>query len=302
MKLSQLRTFLETVRRGGFAEAARSMGVSQPAVTRQIQRLESELGVRLLRRAEGPVTPTPAGNQVQLFAEHVLAEHEALMERLRPFHDGVGGTLRIAASTTPGEFLAPRLLVLFAQRYPDVTSVLDVTDSQRVIDALAEGKCDAGFTGVAPQRPHLSVERVAADEIVLIAPAAHRLAKRRRIKIDDLDGETLIAREAGSGTMESVKRSLHEAGLELPTMRTAMQLGTSNAVLQAVRAGLGLGFVTAQALEGELHDHHGVRALSIAGVSLVRDLYMVYRSDRLDVSVVRAFVEFTKRWAESGRD
>ena len=302
MKFSQLRTLLETVRRGGFAEAARSMGVSQPAITRQIQRLESELGVRLLRRADGPVAPTPAGSQVQLFAEHVLAEYEALMERLRPFHDGVGGTLHVAASTTPGEYLAPRLLVLFAQRYPDVTSVLDVTDSQRVIDALLEGTCDVGFTGVAPRRPHLSVERVASDEIVMVAPAAHPLAKRRRIKIDDLEGETLIAREAGSGTMESVRRSLREAGLELPTMRTAMQLGTSHAVLQAVRAGLGLGFVTAQALDGEVHEHNGVRILSIAGVSLLRDLYMAYHSDHLDVTVVRAFVDFTKRWAENGRD
>jgi len=302
MKLSQLRTFLETVRRGGFAEAARSMGVSQPAITRQIQRLEHELGVRLLRRAEGPVTLTPAGSQVQLFAQQILTEYEALLERLRPFHEGVGGTLHIEASTTPGEYLAPRLLVLFAQRYPDVSCVLSISDSQKVADSLAEGRCDVGFTGIAPQRPHLTVERVATDEIVLVVPAGHPLAKRRRVRIEDLDGETLIARENGSGTMESVKRSLREAGLELPPMRTAMQLGTSHAVLQAVRAGLGVGFVTSHAINGELHDHNGARAVAISGVSLVRDLYIAYRSDRLDISVVRAFVEFTKRWAETGRN
>ncbi|TAM62427.1 LysR family transcriptional regulator [bacterium] len=299
MKFSQLRTFLETVRRGGFAEAARSMGVSQPAVTRQIQRLEHELGMRLLRRAEGPVRPTPAGDQVQRFAEHVLAEHEALIERLRPFHEGVDGTLRIGASTTPAEFLVPRLLVLFAQRYPNVTSVLDVSDSRRVVEALTEARVDVGFTGVAPTRPHLAVARVAADEIILIAPASHPLAKRRRIRIEDLEGETLIARISGSGTMESVRRALQDAGLELPAMHVAMQLGTSHAVLQAVRAGLGLGFVSAQALDGEAHERNGVRALTIAGVSMARDLYVVYRNDRLDVPVVRAFVDLTKRWAEN---
>ncbi|HVA37141.1 MAG TPA: LysR family transcriptional regulator [Candidatus Dormibacteraeota bacterium] len=301
MKFSQLRTFLETVRRGGFAEAARAMGVSQPAITRQIQRLENELGVRLLRRAEGPVTLTAAGSQVQVFAEQVLSEYEALRERLRPFHEGVAGSLRVAASTTPGEYLVPRLLVLFAQRYPEVTSLLDVSDSRRVADALAEGLYDVGFTGIAPQRPHLEVEQVATDEIVLIAPAAHPLAKRRRIKIADLEGETLIAREAGSGTMESVKRSLRDAGAELPSMRTAMQLGTSHAVLAAVRAGLGVGFVTSHALDGELHDRNGVRVVAINGVSLVRDLYMIYRADHLDVPVVRAFVDSTRRWAEGTR-
>ncbi|MDE2571380.1 MAG: LysR family transcriptional regulator [bacterium] len=301
MKLSQLRTFLETIRRGGFAEAARAMGVSQPAITRQIQRLENELGVRLLRRAEGPVTLTPAGSQVQRFAQQMLAEHEALLERLRPFHEGVGGTLQIAASTTPGEYLAPRLLVLFAQRYPNVTSILDISDSQRVADTLADGKCDVGFTGLAPHRPHITVERVATDEVVLIVPASHALAKRRRIKVGDLEGETLIAREAGSGTMESVRRSLQAAGLELPQMRTAMQLATSHAVLTAVRAGLGIGFVTSHALEGALHED-GVRTLTIEGVSLTRDLYVAYRHDHLDVPVVRAFIEFTKRWAENGRN
>ena len=290
MNFAQLRTFVETVRRRSFSEAARALGVSQPAVSRQIQKLEAELGVRLLAREEEPVGPTPAGWELFAFAERSLSEHEELLRRLAAQARTVSGVLRIAASTTPGEFLVPRLLAEFTARHAAVGAQVAIMDTAEVIERLLDHQYEIGFTGALEDRPRLAWLKLAEDEIVLAVPAGHPFAGRETIELGELAGEKLIEREDGSGTFTSLRRLLAERGAELPPHQVAMVLGSTQAILTAIRQGLGLGFISNLALASGAST--SVVPVRLAGLPLHRDLYATYEPARLVTPVLTAFIDF----------
>ncbi len=293
MNLGQLSMFLEVVRRGSLSEAARRHNLTQPAVTRKMQRLEKELGIALFERGEGhQVALTSMGRDFLAFAEKVIQDFGTLQESWRAQRHDVQGLLRLAASTTPGEFVVPRLLATFANRYPNVKPNLNILDSDEVEARLLTGEYDAGFTGKLPDAAQLNAHQIWLDEIVLAVPPGHRLANgKREIELSELDGEILLDREQGSGTMQSVRRILSESGKELPPHKVMMTLGSTQAIISSVAAGLGSGFVSSLATE---EAGKRVTALRLAGLPLKRSLYMIYDQARQESGslLVREFLKF----------
>ncbi|RLC61052.1 MAG: LysR family transcriptional regulator, partial [Chloroflexota bacterium] len=148
MRWSYLRTFVEVVQRRSFSAAAQALGISQPAVSQQIQRLEEELGVKLLLRdGRGLVGLTASGQAVLDFARSTLAAYDALCAELRRLEEDIAGTLRLAASTTPGEYLVPQLLADFRAQHPGVEAQVTVSDTANVVRHVLAGECDLGFIG-----------------------------------------------------------------------------------------------------------------------------------------------------------
>jgi DNA-binding transcriptional LysR family regulator len=300
MNLSQLKMFVEVVRRGSLSEAARRMNLTQPAVTRKMQRLEKEIGIDLFERGEGHQTSlTSGGRDFLAFAERTLQDYTALQERWRAIREDIKGPLKLAASTTPGEYIVPRLLATFANRYPNVEPSLAILDSEEVMVRVAAHEYDAGFTGKAASRPNLANVRIFEDEIVLAVPPQHRFAQALdgEIELADLENEALIVREEGSGTMQSVLRLLEEHNLSLPPYRTTMALGSTQAIVSSVAAGLGLGFVSSLAVDEANGRVKGVR---LRNVPLRRDLFLVYEvgKDQNGPMLLREFLNFVKQGAE----
>lgn len=297
MNLSQLRMLIEVVRRGSLSEAARQMNLTQPAVTRKMQRLEKEIGVDLFERGEGhQAALTPAGRDFLNFAETTLREYNALQERWREIREDVKGPLRLAASTTPGEYVVPRLLASFTSRFPNVEPSLAIMDSEEVAARVAAREYDAGFTGKAPSRPNLNSTRIFEDEIVLAVPPQHRFAQNNNSEIDlaSLENESLIVREEGSGTMQSLHRLLAEHNMTLPPHRTAMALGSTQAIVSSVAAGLGIGFVSALAVE---ESNGRVSGLRLRGIPLKRNLFLIYESgkEQSGSMLLREFLSFVRQ-------
>ena len=299
MNLGQLKMFLEVVRRGSLSEAARRHNLTQPAVTRKMQRLEKELGIDLFERGEGhQVTLTRMGRDFLGFAEKVLQDYTSLQESWRAQRHDVQGLLRLAASTTPGEFVVPRLLANFTARYPNVKPVLTILDSAEVEVRVAAREYDAGFTGKPPENIHLKASQIWQDEIVLAVPPGHRLANgRREIELAELENEVLLDREEGSGTMQSVRRILAEHGQQIPPHKVAMALGSTQAIISSVAAGLGSGFVSVLAAE---EAGGRVVALRLAGLPLKRALYLIFEeSQQTNGSLlVREFLNFVQNGNE----
>ena len=241
-------------RQGSFTRAARSLGLSQPALSRQVQKLEQELGVVLFLRDAGRVRLTEAGAQVEQWAQGILSSRQALVERLGQATQELAGELRIAASTTPGEFLVPDLVAGFAARHPAVRPEVLITDSGQVIEELRGDRWDVGFVGARLAARDLVYDEVADDEVVLAAPRAHRLAGLGEVAPSELAGEPFIDREEGSATLHTVRAALAARGLEFPGYRVVMVLSTSEGVLSAVErgswAGLGLRTLPGEAAFG----------------------------------------------------
>lgn len=298
MNLEHLRTLVSIVEHGSLSAAARAMHLSQPAVTKQVQRLEVELGMALLvRGARRQVELTPAGERLLAFARQTLAGFEALEEDLAALKEVGQRVLTLAASTIPGEYLLPGLLAAFRVRYPQVKVHMTVSDTADVATRLLADQADVGVIGSTIRRPGLRLERLVGDEIVLAVPPGHPFARRQRVAVEELHGQPLVLREEGSGTRRSVEMALAAAGVALPLNSMALTLGSTQAVLQAIEQGLGVGFISARAAAQAQADGH-LACVRLAGVDLRRDLYLAYLPQRAGDPLVARFLNFAHRYIE----
>jgi DNA-binding transcriptional LysR family regulator len=304
MDLVQLRTFLLVVERGSLSAAAAELGVSQPAVSKRIQSLEQELGERLLVRGPREVRLTAAGRLLEEAARAIVAEEERLRQRLRALQPGdLRGEFALGASTIPGEHLAPALLADLTRRHPSLQIHLRVGDTAQVVEWVAAGQVALGLVGARMGGwRDLAWEPFVRDEIVLAVPAHHPLAMREAVRLEDLADLPLIQRERGSGTRQMVDEVLAEHGLALPPSPPGLVLGSTQAVLQAVAQGLGVGFVSVRALRA-LGGEGAPKGVRLEGVRLERQLWVVYRQDQGEDPLVRGVLAFVREWAlQHGED
>ena len=292
MDLAQLQGFMAVVRHRSFTLAAQALHLTQPGVSRQVQRLERELGVALLERRRGALELTAAGDRFQRFAEEMLEGYARLQHDLHTA-ELVAGELLIAASTTPGEFLVPGLVARFTALNPEVRPNIFIADSAEVVTELTERRWDVGFVGVRLPGRGLRYDMIAEDEIVLAVPASHPFAGRATVSLAELEGQPFIEREGGSGTMLSARAALGAQGLHLPAYRVTMVLGTTQAIVSAVQSGYGMGLVSSLALEDRRADR--VALVRLAELRLRRPLYMVQEERRTLPHVAAAFA----RWVRS---
>jgi DNA-binding transcriptional LysR family regulator len=294
MNIEHLRTLVSVVEHGSLSAAARARRISQPAVTKQVQRMEAELGLALLVRGPKRQTElTPAGVRVVDFARETLAQFEALERELSTFKIVGQGTLSLAASTIPGEYLLPALLAAFRIEYPQIKVEMTISDTIEVATRLLADEADVGVIGSTVKRPGLRLERLVDDEVVLAVPPGHAFARRQEIAVSELHGQPLILREEGSGTRRSVEAALDRAGLRLPKDQVVLTLGSTQAILQAVAQGLGLGFVSARAAAQVQANGH-LACVRLSGVDLGRDLYLAYVPQRSGDPLVARFLDFAR--------
>lgn len=293
MNLEQLKTFQEVVRLGNFTKVARNLSISQPAVSFQIQKLEQELGIRLIDRTQKKLILTAAGKRLLRFAESVESEHEHLRRDLERVREDVSGDLVIGASTIPGEFLLPPLLVKFKTRYPSVRIELAISDSFGVINGVYDDIYETGFCGVPPEGQELDSFRLAGDEIVLIVSPEHPFSSRSEVLPADLEGEPYIAREETSGTQRNLQILLSRAGFDPKILVPNLTLGTTQAVVSAVEDNAGIAFVSSLAIKRSLALGL-VRQIDIRGLKMSRDFYGIYRRERVVTRLQSEFIDFMK--------
>jgi DNA-binding transcriptional LysR family regulator len=298
MNIEQLYTFQEVVRLGSFSEVAKKLGISQPAVSFQIQKLEQELGVRLIDRSQRAIVPTAAGKRLRRFAESVEAEREGLQRDLENMREDVSGDLQMAASTIPGEFLLPPLLAEFKKQHPAVKIKVAVSDSLTVIDRIRDNSYEIGFCGVAPEGKELSSFKVDDDEIVLIVFTGHPFAQKGEISPDELAGEPFIFRETTSGTQRSLERLLGQAGIDIRKWTPHLTLGSTQAVISAVAAGAGIAFVSSLAVNRNAYPA-AIKPVRVRGLNLRRDFFCVFRRERSASRLYDEFISFLKSYEKN---
>ena len=293
MNLDHLKTFIEVVKLGSFSEVAKKLSISQPAVSFQIQKLEHELGIRLIDRTQRAITLTAAGKRLLHFAESIGEEREHLHHDLEQMREEVSGDLLITASTIPGEFLLPPLLAKFKALHPAVRVQVAVSDSLTVINGVRDNTYEIGFCGAAPEGQDLESFKVAGDEIVLIVSPEHPFAQRSEVSPAELEGEPLIFREGTSGTQRNLETHLSRVGLDLRKWMPHLILGTTQAVVSAVEARAGIAFVSNLAIKKSLALGL-VRQVGISGLRLNRDFYGIYRQERIVSRLLEEFITFVQ--------
>lgn len=274
MNISQLKTFIAVVDHRSFSEAARILGISQPAATMQIQSLESGMGATLFDRGYRKIDLTEAGEVLIPYARRILADVDSAHHAIENMSGTVGGRVTIAASTTPGQYLLPRILGRFLVAYPEVGVTLRVYDSADVAEMVARDEADLGMTGAEVPGARVHYERLGTDELVLICPADHRLAGGGAVTLSQVASEPFIVREAGSGTRIAAEDIVRHSGVDPTDLDIVMELGTNEAIVSAVEGGMGVGIVSAQVAAKAL-ELGTVARVPGAGFPIERPLFLV---------------------------
>lgn len=274
MDLQDLALFKSIVECGSMTRAAEVFGMTQPSVSRHLQRVEQEVGVLLIDRAGAPLAPTPEGRQFLAFAESVLSGWVGLQEQLGQ-NDRITGELRLGVTASySGDAAVARWLGRFVAKYRGVHPRLLTMDSRAVEAAVGQHRVVAGFMGCVPQDCCLESVAVERDNLVLVTPATQAFsALSDPVHPDALATMAFVRRERGSGTWETVERALVDAGRS-PHLNVVMEADSAEAVLAAVGAGVGASFVSAAALSRR--EAPELRSYSVRGVVLRRQVYLVY--------------------------
>ena len=286
LTLRQLRLLLALADHGSVTAAARAEGVTQPALSQSVRALERRFGVALVRRVGRRLVLTGPAQLAVDYARRIVRladEAEAAIGELAGLRRG---SLAIGASTVPGTYLLPRLLGEFHTRHPEVGVGLRIGDTREVADWVRRGVVDLGVIGEMRAPAGLVVTPFRRDELVVVTPARHPLAARRTIDAAALAGTPLIVREAGSSTRETLERALAAHGRE-PTV--LFELGSTEAILQAVAAGLGASVVSELAIGGG-HHPRSIRVRRAARLDLTRFLATITHPDARPTPAAAVFM------------
>ncbi len=269
MELEQLKTLLAVLDAGSFSRAAEALQLAQSTVSFHIKALEKNVGARLLDRQGGAVRATTAGKVIERYGKRILAMHGEALARLRDESQLTAGTVTVAASSIPEAHLLPSAIAALRRAHPHVTVRVSSADSQRAIAELLAHDCDFAVVGVQPADRRVVATEIESDEIVLCGPTSGPIAdlvKGGKLDVEQLRRLPIVVREEGSGTRRAIEPFL--AGL-VP----AVQVGSLEAVLRCVQAGLGVSFVSRLALADSLREKR-LRVLKLAGTPVARAFYL----------------------------
>jgi DNA-binding transcriptional LysR family regulator len=291
LNLHHLRVFARVAQEGGFTRAARSLHLSQPAVSRAVRELELQTATPLLERAGRSTRLTAAGDALFARARELFAVEQAAEEELRALRGLEGGMLRVGASTTIATYLLPPYLARFRDAHPGVALRVSSANTRTIARALLERRLDVALVEGPVSHPRIDVAPWREDELVIIAPRAHRLARRRSVPLNAVAGEPFIVREPGSGTRKVAERAL---AAQRVAIDVALQLGSTEAIKQAVAAGLGLAFVSRFAVTDQV-ELGRLAAISVREAALGRTLTELRLRGRTPGAATKAFREELER-------
>ena len=292
MDFKQIEAFCMVVKHGSFSKAAKTLGVSQPTISAHISTLEKELGCELLIRTSRSIFPTDRGAILLGYAQSILGLRNKALEELSKPENRHTGVLTIAASSVPAQYCLPELLSAFSERYPGVSYHLHNANSMQAVDLVRKGTADVALTGAKAENTNCEFRSFTKDELVLVTPNVQRFrVMEGSIPPEILYTEPFITREGGSGTRMEYEQLLRGAGVEPERMNVIAEISYSEAVKKSVAAGLGIAIMSIHAIEDELESGK-LLCFRLGKAAMNRDLYIVMRRNRSDVSTAALFFDF----------
>jgi DNA-binding transcriptional LysR family regulator len=256
-----------------------------------MKNLEAELGVKLLDRLGKRALPTEAGEILYRHGTRLLEERERAKQEIEKLTGRISGVLTIGGSTIPGAYLLPPLIGAFKKKNRGVSVQLSIDDTAKITEAVMAGTLSIGVVGARLSEPQLEVHPFQTDELVIAVPSRHPWAGKRTIAPEDLRGEPFILREQGSGTRKIMEDRLEHAGLSIADLNIEAVVGSSDAVRQAVKAGLGVSILSSRALRDDI-DAGRLAAVRISGIRMERHFYVILLRGRSRSPLCKAFLDF----------
>jgi DNA-binding transcriptional LysR family regulator len=291
MDLRQLEIFVKVAELKSFSKAAQALRLTQPTISEHIRTLEQELGVRLLDRLGRGAEATRAGQLLLSHATRMLQLQRETLQAMDSFQGRLAGDLHVAASTIPGEYVLPALIGRFKEKFPDIVISLLIGDSRAVVDWVIDGRAEVAVVGARLAHRGIEYRELMPDELVVAVPVAHPWHGKKEIVLADLRAEPMLLREQGSGTRAAFESALAQAGHDLSAFRIVGEMGSTQAIKQAVKAGVGVSVISRRAVEEECRSGL-VWCLKIRDLKITRAFYIATHRDRSRSPLAEAFRSF----------
>jgi len=292
--LKQLKILEAIAARSSYTKAAKSLFMTQPAVSMQVKQMEIQIGLPLFDRDGKKVSPTQAGHELLHYAENIRQQLEEAAQVMEELKGMKRGKLHLTMASTANYF-APQLIAAFHHEYPAAQVTLDVSNRTGLLNALDHNDTDMVIMGQPPQGHKLIGIPFIDNPLVVIAAPSHPLANRKHIALTEIADERFILREGDSGTRMAVENFFSKHDLQLIT---GMEMNRSEAIKQAVMAELGIGIVSLHTIEMELTLKR-LTILNVEDFPIMRQWHIVHRSGKRFAAIPEAFKNFVLQHAQS---
>ena len=289
MNLKQLEAFVEVSESGSFSGAAKNLFLTQPTISAHIASLEKELDVRLFVRNTKEVNLSDDGQLLYKYARQMVDLEKQIEASFGSGKNEEKRCITIAASTIPAQYLLPKVLARFNEKYPDEQLKIMEMDSAKVIDQVVDHVVDIGFTGTVLEKKHCKYIPFYKDDLVIITPCEEkdRILQNTPQDISWITREALIMREEGSGTRKEARKQLKGAGINPESLQVVASIENPETIKKSVSRGMGVSILSRLATEDEVKEGR-VLAFAIPGADDGRDINAVYNKNyQLSLSAER---------------
>lgn len=292
--IQQLETLVALVEERSFSRASRRVCLTQPSLTKHVKNMEETLNVRLVNRERMGISLTSEGKILYDYARKLFHLREEAGERLLRLKDNTAGIIDVQASTIPATYILPYVLSDLSKIHPDIRVNVQMADSEESIDAILNQEAEIGIIGKKPLNQRLLAEPLWGDRLVLVVPREHRLSGNKKVTWEELAVEPFIVREKGSATREVFEHYLRDAlNWTLSRLRIAVEVGSSEAVKEAVIAGLGISMISIHAVDREIRC--GLLCeVPVENCRIERSLYLIYRRHLSLMRHHQIFLDFVR--------
>jgi DNA-binding transcriptional LysR family regulator len=291
MDIHHLRIFLSVFRNRSFSKASRELRLSQPTVSDHIKSLEAYLECTLFERLAKKIIPTGEAEVLYNHAIEVTEKADNIRHAIGQFKKEVAGELIIGASSIPGTYLMPSLMASFKKQYPAISFQILVSDSKAIAEKVLKHEILLGMVGARLNSSYLSYMPFMEDELIVVSSSA--LIKSKIVTMQDLSKYPMVLREEGSGTRREAEKYFEVHGLSPENMAHAGVFGSTDAVKQAVKAGLGIAVVSKFSVEDELK-YGTLKEIKLSNVRMKRSFYAATHKKRVLPRLYQLFLEHLK--------
>ncbi|WP_085506084.1 selenium metabolism-associated LysR family transcriptional regulator [Thalassobacillus devorans] len=278
MNYEKLQTFITVAEKKSFSEAAKILYLSQPTITSQIKSLEKDLNTSLFDRTTKQVQLTAAAHVLYRYAKEIIKVSDTAKKEILSMSEQVHGDLEVACSLTIGENILPPILREFKAAYPFIQMRVNITNSASIIKKVKDHVLDIGLIEAPMEDPNLYIQPFMEDELVLVAPPDYFAEETKGIMLSEIASLPLVLRERGSGTRTVMNEYLQANNINPEQLKIEFELGSNEAVIAAVEAGLGLSILSKSAIKKELQ-FGLLQLITIEEITFKRNFYIVYHQE-----------------------
>jgi len=291
-----MESLIYLVEEGSFSRAAKRVFLTQPSLTKHIKNLEEAVNARLVNRENMGISLTTEGKIIYDYSRRILKLRDEAKERILRIKENESGNIFISASTIPATYILPYLLNDFKRLFPDIHAYVQTNDSEETLGMTLNNQAEIGFIGKQTLNRRLNVETLWQDTLVLAVPGNHPWRKKDYVTLDEVSKEPFIIREKGSATREILEEYLlKNTDRSLYKFNIVCEMGSSEAVKEAIIAGLGASILSIHAIKRELKQGILIN-IPIKDCDIQRYFYLIYKRQFTLMPYHKLFLKFVKNY------